>query len=99
MENIENKNISKLWKDFKKNGELFFMERINDSTGCSGTGVCLEGCVLQDGKCIVYWYKGRVGKSSLGIFDSFDDFKKIHITSHLENKAKIIWSKTVDNSI
>lgn len=71
----------------------FVMQRENDKSGVSGVGVVLEGTVFSNGKTVVTWLgKSDVQVKSLGIFDSYEDFLSVHVTSHPENITNIIWS-------
>jgi hypothetical protein len=64
------------------------MLRRNDESGVSGTGIVLEGTIFHDGKCVISWYTNG---GSIGIYESFDNFKRIHIDSHPTNKTIIIF--------
>lgn len=68
----------------------FEMERPFDETGVSGTGIVLEGVEFFNGKVVVCW-KSNGNASSIGIFNSFEDFCKIHVDSHPNNKTVINW--------
>ena len=62
--------------------------RQSDETGISGEGVIIEGCVFATGHCIIHWLT-PAPRGALAIFDSFDDFIKIHVTSHPANNTII----------
>ena len=62
--------------------------RQKDETGISGEGVVIEGCVFATGHCIIHWLT-PAPRGALAIFDSFDDFIKIHVTSHPTNNTII----------
>jgi len=62
--------------------------RQSDETGISGEGVVIEGCVFATGHCIIHWLT-PAPRGALAIFDSFDDFIKIHVTSHPANNTII----------
>ena len=68
--------------------QVFLMVRHHDETGVSGTGVVLEGCVFNNGKCVTAWLSGRPGTT---VWDSFEAFKEIHIDPHPDNKTEIMW--------
>lgn len=67
------------------------MIRHFDETGVSGTGVVLEGCIFDSGQVVVHWFGGTAGCSSIGIYNSYDDFLNIHVRSHPSNKTQIRW--------
>jgi hypothetical protein len=71
--------------------QTFKVLRRGDESGVSGTGVVLEGVLFSSGKCVINWMtKDHPG--SLTFFDSFDNFKEIHIDSHPGNHVLIFWS-------
>lgn len=51
------------------------MERIEDETGVSGTGIVAEGVQFTDGTCVIRWLTAR---SSTAVYDSADDLIAIH---------------------
>ncbi len=69
----------------------FTLERVNDESGVSGTGIVLEGTVFQDGKVVIRWLAGHVGAQSTAIYDSWHDFSRIHIDSHPTNGSLVQW--------
>lgn len=71
----------------------FKVLRRGDESGVSGTGVVLEGAVFSEPSevCVIQWItKNHPG--SVTIFNTFADFKEIHIDSHPTNNTMIIWS-------
>lgn len=66
----------------------FTLCRQNDETGVSGEGVVIEGCVFATGHCIVHWLT-PAPRGALAIFDTFDDFTKIHVKPHPTNNTII----------
>lgn len=64
--------------------KVFRMIRQKDISGVSGTGHVLDGVVFDDGTTVVRW---RSGQASIGIFKSYEDFRKIHIEPHPENNT------------
>ena len=66
----------------------FTVFRRNDESGVSGTGVIIDGAVFATGQCVVHWLT-LPPKGSIAIFDSMDDFIKIHIGPHPGNKTII----------
>lgn len=72
--------------------KLFCMIRNNDESGTSGTGKVLEGVIFPSGKCVVCWSKKTDQKvDSVSVFDSFDEFHKIHVGQHPTNKTEFIY--------
>ena len=76
--------------------KTFTLFRAADESGVSGVGVVLEGVLFTNGKVAVSWLTDRAGSrhghSSLGVYDSFEDFKSIHCDSHPGNGSLIEWS-------
>lgn len=68
----------------------FIVERTNDVGGVSGTGYVCEGVIFTSGKTVVSWLTDT---ACISIWESFEDFKSIHINSHPENETKIHWFK------
>lgn len=66
----------------------FSLIRKNDVSGVSGTGLVVDGVIFVDGKTVVNW---RSDTPSICIYNTFDEFKKIHIDSHPKNRSKIVW--------
>ena len=64
----------------------FHIERLEDVSGCSGTGRVAEGCVFPDtGECVLHWYGEH---SSTNIYHSINDVIFLHGHS---GKTKIIF--------
>jgi hypothetical protein len=75
-----------------KEPKLFTMIRKQDESHVSGTGRVLDGIIFHNGKVVICWRsEEKDGCSSLGIFDSFEAFKSIHIDPHPTNEAEIVW--------
>lgn len=72
----------------KDKPRVFTIVRNKDTSGVSGKGRVLDGVVFEDGKTVVSW---RSDKPSVAIYNSFEEFKHIHIDSHPKNKTEIIW--------
>ena len=66
----------------------FTVCRQHDETGVSGEGVIIEGVVLASGHCIVHWLFPPP-RGGIAIFDSLEDFLKVHVKPHPENKTII----------
>lgn len=71
--------------------KVFSLVRKFDETGISGTGKVLEGVVFSDGRVAIRWCTLNGIPNSTGLFDSFDDFQKIHINSHPKNNSELIY--------
>lgn len=69
----------------------FSIERKADTSGVSGTGIVLEGVVFSTGAVVAHWLT-PAPKGSLNTFDSWDQFAAIHLTSHPENEARVLWA-------
>jgi len=68
----------------------FTVCRQSDESGVSGDGVIIEGVSLATGQCVIHWlYPLPAG--AIAIFNSFDDFLKVHIHPHPSNKSIITW--------
>lgn len=55
--------------------ERFVLNRLEDATGISGTGIIADGVRFRDGKCVLKW---RGYQSSITIFESLHDLEVIH---------------------
>lgn len=90
---VENELIPKanIKKVAPRGIDTFTVCRINDETGVSGTGVIIEGVEFQTGQVILHWLT-PFPKGSIAIFESIEDFKKIHVNPHPGNKTLITWS-------
>ena len=68
----------------------FTVCRQNDETGISGDGVVIEGCLFATGHTIIHWLT-LSPRGSIAFFDNFDDFIKIHVSSHPTNGTIITY--------
>jgi hypothetical protein len=66
----------------------FTVCRQHDQTGVSGEGVIIEGVVLASGHCIIHWLFPPP-RGGIAIFDSLEDFLKVHVKPHPQNKTII----------
>lgn len=66
----------------------FTVKRQSDSTGVSGTGIVIEGTMHATGQAVVHWLYPPP-RGSFAIFDSFEDFVKVHVAPHPSNKTII----------
>ena len=55
---------------------LFVLNRLEDESGVSGTGIVAEGVQFWNGKCALCWR--TVPVSSIVIYDSVEGLEKIH---------------------
>lgn len=63
----------------------FYLQRDEDETGISGTGVVAEGVVFFDGTCVLKWLTDT---SSINIYRSY--IEMIHLHGH-GGKTQIKW--------
>jgi hypothetical protein len=68
----------------------FTVCRQQDETGVSGEGVIIEGILLGTGQCIVHWLFPPP-RGGVAIFDSLEDFLKVHVLPHPHNKTIITY--------
>ena len=68
----------------------FTVYRDDDESGVSGTGVVIEGVKLASGQAIIHWLYPPP-RGGIAIFDSMDDFIKVHIQPHPSNKTIITY--------
>ncbi len=74
--------------------KTFYMKRNADESGVSGVGIVLSGVVFDSGKTVVQW--DVLDKpNSIGVYESFEDFKFLHIDSHPTNGTEIVWITSV----
>ena len=66
----------------------FTVFRESDETGISGDGVVIEGVELATGHCIIHWLYPPP-RGGIAIFESLDDFIKVHIGPHPANNTII----------
>ena len=62
--------------------------RQHDETGISGEGIVIEGATFATGHTVIHWLT-PAPRGSIAFFDAFDDFIKIHVTSHPTNNTII----------
>jgi hypothetical protein len=68
----------------------FTVARQYDETGVSGEGVVIEGVTLATGQCVVHWLYPPP-RGGIAIFDSMNDFVKVHIQPHPSNRTIITY--------
>lgn len=55
--------------------KFFYMKRLRDISGVSGTGIVAEGVQFTDGTCVMRWLTGT---PSTAVYSSIQDVEKIH---------------------
>ena len=68
----------------------FTVARQYDETGVSGEGVVIEGVTLATGQGVVHWLYPPP-RGGIAIFDSMNDFVKVHIQPHPSNRTIITY--------
>ena len=71
--------------------ETFTVCRQQDESGISGTGVVIEGVEYATGQVVLHWLS-PAPRGSIAIFESLEDFKRVHVNPHPTNKTIITWS-------
>ncbi len=73
----------------------FYIKRINDESGVSGTGRVLDGVLWHNGYTTIMWKTDldpmKKDMWSTSLYSSFEAFKKIHIEPHPTNETEIVW--------
>jgi hypothetical protein len=67
------------------NMKKFYLNRIEDESGVSGTGRVAEGVQFSNGKCAISWLTNF---TSVAVYDSIYDVIAIH--GH-QGKTQIVW--------
>ena len=68
--------------------QSFTVYRTEDETGVSGDGIVIDGVRMATGQCVIHWLYPPP-RGGIAIFDSMDDFIKVHIKPHPMNKTII----------
>lgn len=80
---------------------LFSVIRRADASGVSGPGRVLDGVIFHTGQVVVCWrsdVNSPEGFSSIAIFPSWEGFKRVHLDSHPDNEAQVLfWTVGVDS--
>jgi hypothetical protein len=71
--------------------QSFTVYRTADETGVSGDGIVIEGVRLATGQCIIHWLYPPP-RGGIAIFESMDDFIKVHIKPHPTNQTIITFA-------
>lgn len=66
----------------------FTVNRTNDQTGVSGSGIVIEGTIHATGQAVVHWLYPPP-RGTFAIFDTFEDFLRVHVRPHPTNKTII----------
>lgn len=66
--------------------KYFYLERMVDETGMSGTGDVAEGVILPNGIAVMWWL---VPPYSVAIYPSINELEKLH--SHGKNTTKVVY--------
>ena len=66
----------------------FTVARQIDETGVSGVGVVIEGVEYATGQVVIHWLFPPP-RGGIAIFDSLDDFLKVHVHPHPANQTII----------
>tara|TARA_Y100000004_G_scaffold195455_1_gene262509 strand:+ start:256 stop:582 length:327 start_codon:yes stop_codon:yes gene_type:complete len=67
-----------------------------DESGISGEGIVIEGAVMGTGQCMVHWLYPPP-RGGIAIFDSMEDFLKVHVHPHPSNKTIITFEDGEQN--
>ena len=54
--------------------KTFHLNRLEDASGVSGTGIVAHGVEFQDGQCVLHWRDS----GSIGIYASLKKIEEIH---------------------
>jgi hypothetical protein len=63
----------------------FWLQRIEDESGISGTGKVAEGVQFSNGKCVLAWLTQF---QSVAVYDSIEELENIH--GH-NGKTVVVW--------
>ena len=56
--------------------KAFYLERLKDESGVSGTGIVAYGTILPSGHCVLEWVSLH---SSINIYKNIQDVELIHL--------------------
>ncbi len=75
--------------------KMFTMIRRRNASGVSGSGRVLDGVIFHTGQVVVCWrsdlQQPAPGYSSIAIYPSWEAFKHVHIDSHPEDEAEVVF--------
>jgi len=55
--------------------KIFYLERIEDESGVSGTGIVAEGVIFKNGRTVVSW---MTYTNSINVYDNIETVEAIH---------------------
>ena len=68
----------------------FRLQRNEDVSGVSGTGVVAVGAQFPTGRVIIEWLPGKIDVRSFNIYDSLAD---LEATNGHENRTVVVWDE------
>ncbi len=71
---------------------ISYLNRLEDESHVSGTGIVAEGCLFSSGECVIHWF-GEHG--SINIYHSLNDLILVH--GH-HGKTKIVWATSLEET-
>lgn len=72
-------------KDTEKKTRTLYLERKNDISGVSGTGIVADGVMFPDGICVLNW---RTAGGSTAVYKGIIQLKEIH--GH-DGNTLVVW--------
>ena len=63
----------------------FVLQRAEDVSGTSGTGIVAEGCEFSSGWCAITWL------TAIGTYAWYPNIKAIDMVHGHEGKTKVVW--------
>jgi hypothetical protein len=98
IKSIKHSHEKDYWKRYFKKSvdvEVFHMIRNEDESGISGTGHVATGIVYPDQSVVLRW---NTDSPTITIFNSFKDFKKVHVDNHPSNETEFKWLTIEDET-
>ena len=86
---LEGKSTRVVWmlKNWQhKTPARFYMNRLSDVTGVSGTGRVVSGVIMPSGKVLLEWQSPH---QTIGIYDNIQQFLTIHVESHPDSNEVV----------
>lgn len=74
---------------------LFYLNREEDESGVSGTGIVAEGVIFKNGKVAIAWCSAS-GIASVTVYNTINDVEAIH--GH-KGKTKIVYGSPNEKPI
>ena len=72
--------------------KLFYLHRVEDDSGISGTGRIAQGVIFDNGKVALTWLSDT---PSTGVYDSIGDVRTIH--GH-EGKTEVVLEQSLQRT-